>query len=348
MKKTLIALAVVAVSGAAFAQSSVTLSGKFGYAYTDAKTAAGVKTAGFQATDGDLVAAAVEDLGGGLKASASLALKLRGRGAQASVVDGRDATIGLSGAFGSVTAGAIEAGNGIMGLGQAGAPVIGLDGKVLDAASNVDIVSYTLPTLATGLTLKASVIDGVGDVARTKGNISVFAVGYTAGALNLSADFSDYSKYADVAAVNGSYIAAGATTLTNYAAADTLPTGATVSAAAVAAGKAVDNRTRVSASYDLGVAKVGVGYQVKSYVTAANKDNKQMTYGVSVPMGALTLGAVFASSKDDGATTKTTGNEFGVNYAFSQRTSLQVARASWKKTGAAADTLLRARLMHAF
>ncbi|WP_019429844.1 porin [Limnohabitans sp. Rim47] len=339
---------MAAVSGTAFAQSSVSLTGKFGYAYTDAKTAAGVKTAGFQATDGDLVAAAVEDLGGGLKANASLALKLRGRGAQASVVDGRDATIGLSGAFGSITAGAIEAGNGIMGLGQAGAPVIGLDGKVLDGAVNVDIVSYTLPTLATGLTLKASVIDGVGDVARTKGNISVFAVGYTAGALNLSADFSDYSKYADAAAVGGTYLPSASQTLTAYAATDTLPSGATVVAAATAAVKAVDNRTRVSASYNLGVATVGLGYQVKSYVTAANKDNKQMTYGVSAPLGAFTVGAVYASSKDDGATTKTTGNEFGVNYAFSQRTSLQVARASWKKTGAAADTLLRARLLHSF
>ena len=338
---------MAAVSGTAFAQSSVTLSGKFGYAYTDAKTA-GVKTAGFQATDGDLVAAAVEDLGGGLKATASLALKLRGRGAQASVVDGRDASIGLSGAFGSVTAGAIEAGNGIMGLGQAGAPVIGLDGKVLDAAGNVDIVTYTLPTLATGLTLKASVIDGVGDVARTKGNISVFAVGYTAGALNLSADISDYSKYADAAAVDGACVPAAGTSVTALTSATATCTSGTVVRAYAAATKAVDSRTRVSASYNLGVATVGLGYQVKSYVTAANADNKQMTYGVSVPMGALTLGAVYASSKDDGAATKKTGNEFGVNYAFSQRTSLQVARASWKTTGAAADTLLRARLLHSF
>jgi Gram-negative porin len=326
----------------------VTLSGKFGYAYQDAKTAAGVKTAGFLATDGDLVAAAVEDLGGGLKANASLALKLRGRGTQSSVVDGRDATIGLSGAFGSITAGAIEAGNGIMGLGQAGAPVIGLDGKVLDGAGNVDIVTYTFPALANGLTFKASVIDGVGDVARTKGNISVFAVGYANGPLNVSFDYSDYSKYADAAAVGGTYLPSASQTLTAYAATDTLPSGATVVAAATAAVKAVDNRTRFSANYNLGVATVGFGYQTKSYVTSANKDNKQMTYGVSVPMGAVTLGAVYASSKDDGATTKTTGNEFGLNYALSKRTGVQVARASWKKTGAASDTITRVRLLHSF
>jgi predicted porin len=163
----------------------------------------------------------------------------------------------------------------------------------------------------------------------------------------VAVDFSGYSKYTDVAAVTGMYYDA-----TNgersYTTADTLPTGAFVIKPATAAVKAVDNRTRFSANYNLGVATVGLGYQVKSYVTAGNADNKQMTYGVSAPLGAFTVGAVYASSKDEGAATKTTGNEVGVNYAFSKRTSLQVARASWKKTGAAADTLLRARLMHSF
>lgn len=345
--KNVNALATLAAASGAFAQS-VTLSGKFGYAYTDAKTAAGVKTAGFQVTDGDLVAAATEDLGGGLKANASLALKLRGRGTQSSVVDGRDASIGLSGAFGSISAGAVEAGNGIMPLGQAGAPVIGLDGKVLDAAGNVDIVTYTLPSMAAGLTLKVAFIDGVGDVARTKGNITLVGAAYANGPLSVSADFSDYRNYKDADAAAGSYLPAGSQTPTTYAATDTLAAGSTILRTATAAVKAVDSRTRVSASYDLGVAKVGIGYQTKSYVTSTNKDNKQMTYGVSVPMGAVTLGAVYASSKDDGASTKTTGNEFGLNYALSKRTAVQVARATWKKTGAASDSITRVRLLHSF
>jgi len=349
MKKTLIALAVLAASGASFAQSSVTLSGKFGYAYQAAKSAAGVKTAGFLTTDGDLVAAAVEDLGGGLKANASLALKLRGRGTQSSVVDGRDAIIGLSGGFGSITAGAVEAANGIMGLGQAGAPVIGLDGKVLDGAGNVDIFTYTLPTLAAGLSLKASLIDGVGEVARTKGNIGVLAVGYSNGPLNLAADYSEYSLYADAAETIGACVPAAGTSVTALSSATATCSGGTVVRAYAAAVKAVDNRTRISANYNLGLATVGFGYQVKTYVTSSNKDNVQMTYGISAPLGAATIGAVFASSKDDGTSVKTTGSEFGVNYALSKRTGLQVVRAAWKKSDAAdGDTAFRVRLLHSF
>ena len=67
MKKTLIALAVLAASGAAFAQSSVSLYGIADIALTKAKgtsaqlTSGGVSTSrlGFKGT---------EDLGGGLKA----------------------------------------------------------------------------------------------------------------------------------------------------------------------------------------------------------------------------------------------------------------------------------------
>jgi hypothetical protein len=347
MKKSLIALAALAAFGTASAQSTVTISGKFGYAYTD-QNIAGVKTAGFQVTDGDVGFAAVEDLGGGLKATASMVLKVRGRGTQASVVDGRDASIGLSGDFGSITAGAIEAANGIMGLGGAGAPTIGQDGRTLDAAGNVDIFSYQLPTLVTGLTLKASVIDGVGDVARTKGNVTLLSVGYTNGPLTLAADNSQYAKYSDSAAVDGACVPAAGTSVTALTSKTATCTGGTIVRAYASAVSALDSRTRISAQYDLGVVKFGLGYQVKSYVTSTVKDNKQTIIGVSAPLGAFTVGATSTSNKTDDAATKTTGNEFGVNYALSKRTSVAVARTSWKVTGAAADSYTRVRLMHSF
>ena len=74
MKKTLIALAALA-SVSAFAQSSVTISGKLRYAYiTNSSTASGTttKAAGIGRTDGDVVFTATEDLGGGLKANFQL------------------------------------------------------------------------------------------------------------------------------------------------------------------------------------------------------------------------------------------------------------------------------------
>ena len=145
MKKTLIAIAAVALASSAFAQSAVTLSGKFGYAYESNKID-GAKANGFGTTDGNVTFSATEDLGGGLKASASMDVKVRGRGA--SSVDGRDATIALSGGFGTVLVGAIEWGNDVVGMASAGAPTIGLDNdKVLLAGINTDIARYVSPDM---------------------------------------------------------------------------------------------------------------------------------------------------------------------------------------------------------
>lgn len=105
MKKTLIALAVLAASGAAFAQSSVTLYGIADIALTKEKgtsaqlTSGGVSSSrlGFKGT---------EDLGGGLKANFLLeegidltSGALKGEGFA------RQAYVGLSGGFGEVKLG---------------------------------------------------------------------------------------------------------------------------------------------------------------------------------------------------------------------------------------------------
>lgn len=105
MKKTLIALAVLAASGAAFAQSSVTLYGVADIALTKAKgtsaqlTSGGVSTSrlGFKGT---------EDLGGGLKANF---LFEEGIDLTTGALKGsgfaRQAYVGLAGGFGEVKLG---------------------------------------------------------------------------------------------------------------------------------------------------------------------------------------------------------------------------------------------------
>jgi predicted porin len=316
MKKTLIALAVLAVSSAAMAQSSVTLTGKFGYAYTANKTSANVKSNGFGTTDGDWNIAATEDLGGGLKAGANMALKLRGRGATG-VADGRDSTVFISGGFGTLTAGAIEAGNGIIGRASAGAPVIGQDGGVtLDAAGNVDIVTYTTPALIPGLTATFMMIDSIGapgadglQVAAATQDATVVALNFANGPLSAGIDATSFGQ-------NG------------------------------AASTTTDARTRMSVSYDLGVVKVGAGLQTKK--TYANVKDSQTMLGVSMPAGAWTLGATYAVRNNDVATSDAKGWELGANYAFSKRTALQVATRNLKVNGGNAETATRARLMHSF
>jgi hypothetical protein len=359
MKKTLIAMAAVAVAGVASAQ--VTLSGKLSYGYSDSYTnkegvgsdaTAGKDVAGFGVFDGHFTMSGSEDLGGGLSATASMEVLSRGRD---TAISGRNASLTVSGGFGSVMMGAIEAGNGIMGLGQAGAPGIGLDGKVLSGAGNTDIVKYTLPAMIDGVTLAVNMADAAGN---TTGRSSGYTQGYSAdlsfGALTANVDYTDYkNQSADAAAVSGAYYTKTVTgtlgTLTEWVHGEALPTGAVVIQNSAAAVKKTDSRVRMSFSYDLGVAKVGYGRQTVNYVTASNGDDVQTTIGVSVPMGAITLGLATAKQQVDGSSDKKTGTDFGIKYALSKRTTVDFGRASWSKnTDSEKNSYSRIRLTHTF
>jgi predicted porin len=106
MKKTLIALAALAVTGAAFAQSTVTLSGKANIGLIK-ETGNDLKAAG--GADGSasrLIFRGTEDLGGGLKANFHMEQGVDlGTGATDAVTFQRQAWMGLSGGFGELRAG---------------------------------------------------------------------------------------------------------------------------------------------------------------------------------------------------------------------------------------------------
>lgn len=298
MKKTLIALAAVAATGAVMAQSTVTLSGKLRFAYESAKSEVtatpDVKTSGLRVTDGDFVMTAVEDLGGGMKMTASMAVLSRGR---TTAIAGRDASLTLSGGFGSVMVGAVESGNGIIGLGGVGAPVYGMDGSVIAGASNVDMLRYTTPDLFPGFKAYVSLIDGVGLAGAGTG-------GMEAGSTT-SQDASQIgATYVDgPVAIAADYTAFGRNSV---------------------AGNVPDDRMRLSASYDLGVAKLGFGYESRDTTAAANNNTKDTIVGVSVPMGALTFGLNYARSKTEGGVA-VKGFDLGVKYDLSKRTYIAAA-----------------------
>ena len=300
MKKTLIALAILATAGVASAQSSVTLSGKFAAGLNKAP---GGKS-GLNVTDGDVVFAAVEDLGGGLKAGTSMAVRVRGRG-PAGVVDGRDSTIYLQGDFGRLTLGAVEAGNGIQGLGHAGAPVSladGYDGSVLAGVSNIDMLRYDIAFGGIGLRFVRS--DSIGAPGAGVGALSSNTIGgsYSNGPIAADIDFTSFSVVT--------------------------PKG--------------DKRTRMSASYDLGVAKLGFGYEKFDLV------KNEMAFGVSVPVGAHSVGFVY----DKNSQTNRKGFGFGGDYNFSKRTALNVSFGKIDDgtavKSATNDNQFRVRLMHKF
>lgn len=316
MKKTLIAIAAVALAGSAFAQSSVTLSGKFGYAYESNKSA-GVKTNGFGTTDGNVTFAATEDLGGGLKASASMDVRVRGRGnADEGVkVGGRDATIALSGGFGTVLMGAIEWGNDVVGVGSAGAPTHGLDGAVLLGGINTDIARYVSPDMG-GLQVYGSLIDsfsapGAGGMQKlsTLQDGVQFGLTYNAGPVSAMGEFTK---------LDGNSVAANDLKV-----------------------------TRLAASYDLGVAKLGAGVEIVD-PTGPGKTTGTIL-GVSMPVGkALSIGATYGRSKPSNGTA-TKGFELGAQYDLSKRTNVQVAYQSVDVPLQSSDnTALRIRLMHNF
>lgn len=105
------------------------------------------------------------------------------------------------------------------------------------------------------------------------------------------------------------------------------------------------SRTRLTASYDLGVAKLGFGYQTFAKRTTA-VEPKTTVIGVSVPMGAITLGAQQSSMKTGAATNK--GTAVGVKYDLSKRTNITLNNQSVKVGTAKAAKNTRVTLAHSF
>jgi predicted porin len=317
MKKTLIALAAVAATGAVFAQSTVTLSGKLRFAYEATKTTtAGVvaKANGIAVTDGDFGLTASEDLGGGMRATAAMWVKSRGRDTG---IEGRDAYLMLNGGFGRVMVGAVEAGNGIIGLGGAGAPVYGMDGSVIAGAANVDLLQYASPNLS-GLTLKLTLTDKTASLGMgsQEAAIETVSIGgnYNNGPIAVALDTTKYGLNA-------------------------VPVSAAMP----------DQRVRLSGSYDLGMVTLGAGFERKSFL-AGGPTRKDTIIGLSAPVASnITLGLNYATSKTNGATAK--GLDLGAKYDLSKRTFVAMALEDVKNAGMVTgnkSTKYRVQLSHAF
>jgi len=336
----------MAVAGVASAQ--VAVSGKLGFAYQTESTAGTVSTTsnGLKVTDGNFVIAASEDLGAGLKIAASMDVQSRGRD---TAIAGRDASLTLSGGFGSVMIGAIELGNGIIGLGGADAPTMGLDGAsgaggiarpVLSDVMNMDVLMYTSPDLS-GFTVSAAILDATPVVSRTV-DTTVASTTQSVGSttqqtlgLGSSATTQD-AVLIGLNYANGPY--AAAIDYTNFG------------LNAVAAGAGVlDNRLRLSVSYDFGVAKVGFGYEKLKDTAATNNGETQYLFGVSAPVSAnASVGVNYARNNKDGANT-ITAYELGAGYSLSKRTGLQAAYQHISEdTVAGSATAFRVRLLHSF
>ena len=365
MKKSLVALAVLAATGA-FAQSSVTLYGRMDAGIT--RDSGGLGAAGSATRVDSGIAGGtrlgfrgVEDLGGGLKANFLAETGFCGDANNNSTPAGagnppgfctggnafmgREARVGVSGGFGAVDIGrqytpafGVLAAVDPFGIGTAGQIV-----NLFDSAGG-----YGAPVTNTGNPrmnntvkftstnfggLSASVAYGLGEVAgnSTAGRSVGFNVQYNNGPIYAGLGYHVAKGGVPAAAVPAGFTSSVATGFLVIS-----PT------AAVAAGTQ-DERKNVlfGATYDFGVAKAHFAYgttkntvaqgALPAVVAAGNTnygDARNTMLGLSAPLGAGRLMASYVRHDDRGV------NNFdadqiavGYSYALSKRTSLYTAYA---------------------
>lgn len=193
MKKTLIALAALA-STAAFAQSSVTLSGAFGVGIQNTSNDSKAR---WNMTNGDLTATAVEDLGGGLKANASMSVTTEGqRGGNVTV---EFAKFALSGGFGKFSYDNVLSGRSKLSAGVSAEDDMS---DMLGGYTAVDIIAYTTPELMKGLTFSLEQAGAVGGSAdqRALNTKPTIIVNYAMGPLKVYYDFPNGADWGEVRA----------------------------------------------------------------------------------------------------------------------------------------------------
>ena len=295
MKKTLVALAAIAVTGGAFAQATMTGSLGFGYSQTALAGAAGgtgAITSGFGKDDSSLYFGVSEALDGGIKIAGSLGI---GTGVSGAATTGQDVYLKLSGGFGDVQIGSVR-GSSYLSGGVAGAGAAknsGLDGTVLPGRTARDSISWSFP-VADGL--KASVNAEEDDVAIGTGTAgdaqrrTTYSLTYAAGALTVTGGYRDYDAKGT------------GTSETLYA-----------------------SRMTAAASYDMGVAKIGFG--VENYTNVYGNTRNNSLFGVNIPLGALSIGAQLATNTTAGSATAANNQTLNAallaaSYSLSKRTSL--------------------------
>jgi len=217
MKKTLIAMAAVAVAGVASAQ--VTITGKIGFGVRDSSTTA--KTVDW--TDGGVTFAASEDLGGGLSAAASMSIS--GLTSHGAGTTGDGASVSLSGGFGKLAYASGSSDTDRLGV-ASGLNISATSDAVFGGSgAGVAKLEYTLPAIVDGLTVTARISGAAGGgdeigltnkdaqlrLAYTTGALGITynTIGGTSPATDMGATYdAGFAKFAYAADVSGTYTAA--------------------------------------------------------------------------------------------------------------------------------------------
>lgn len=312
MKKSLIALAVLAASGAALAQSSVTLYGRIDTSIGSIdELGKDSVTKMFNGGEAGLTTSrwgfvGSEDLGGGLKAMFKLENRFDSDDGESQTPFFKgESTVGLSGGFGSLKLGrsttvyddviALSSSSSV--FDSAFTPATnGVYKSGGDYSSRFDNkIAYEMPAMGG---IYAGLNYAMDEDATAKKDMFGFKVGYKAGAFNVALGYQDE--------------------------------------------KGIDTTfTALSGSYNFGVASLSAGYVSRSG-TATTGDDDEYTIGVNVPFGAFNVSAGYAASKTKvaGATSaEASGFGLGATYSLSKRTRLYAGyRAHEIENGAGVTT----------
>jgi len=318
MKKTLVALAVLAASGAVMAQSSVTLSGTISVGILDSGAATAKPTVSRLGGGANAInIVTVEDLGGGLKGGFDSQMRFNSAtGDRTSAGVGAAlfhvANVYISGGFGTVRMGKIvEASNCAFDpwgcTGGAGLSAGTTTGGLIAAGTIANAVSYNTPTLAG---FSASYNTSVSTRANER---TVLSLNYANGPL--SAQFLQSNSSANTAGD----VVGGSPAITD-----------------------VDGQgTSIGASYNFGVANVSV-FNAKTKNAAGVVTNDINGLGLTVPMGSITLLGGYTKDKKAAATADTRV-ALGMNYALSKRTTLGADVFKQDMVGGSNGFVIRAR-----
>ena len=276
--KKLIALAVAAASMPAMA--AVSVSGSYNVEYVDDST-----TKEVQSYDVDVAVSASAEMDNGMTISASL---------EADDTDD-DGSVTISGAFGSIAmgdvAGALDAVDGA---------AIGTARDDLSAGAGTDAsVTYTLPTIAEGLTVKASwsAEDGgngaTADASSVAAKYSMSGVTFHVG--SESQDTADITGYGISYSANGLTIGYGYSETDNDSADDT-------------------EISAVAAGYTMGNMTLAVNTQEKENTTTGATTGDTTSMSVAYSMGGGVT--AYASTSEDDETANSETTRFGIKFSF--------------------------------
>jgi predicted porin len=279
MKKTLIALAALAAVGVASAQSNATISGTFAAGYVKALN--GDK--GLLLDTNTINVAVTEDLGGGLKLSAST--QISGNSQRGGTVTKDDSTLGLSGKFGSLTFANTRFSSTAVGTGAVAD--IWLNQGAYDSNEAVfgrfpmDALLYTSPDFS-GANVTLGYVEAADDGAGTPAaKMGLLAANYSNGKLSAAVRFLQGS---------GTVFTTGLR----------------------------KSSWDMGVNYDLGMVKLGAGLDSKRFLTEKSDNTEKMAYvlSASAPVGAATVGVNYYVRNKD------TIVELGAKYDLSKRSSI--------------------------